>query len=298
VSPRDAPVLEVARKVPPAIKWHGGKQRLARRLIALMSPHTRYVEPYFGGGAVLFARDPTGVSEVVNDRDRDLTNFWRVLQQDETFARFQRLVEAVPFSAVEFEEAQEALGSSGSVDAKDATGNGSLDPVAVDVERAVAFFITCRQSLAGRREDFAPLTRTRLRRGMNEQASAWLTAVEGLPLVHARLRRVVILDRDALEVIRSQDGPGTLFYLDPPFLPQTRAAPDVYAHEMSLRDRAALLVALGKIQGKFLLSGYPHELYALAERQYGWRRVEFDMPNDAAGGDRKRRMTECVWMNF
>src|SRR5262245_66094548 len=99
-----------SNKVPAAVKWHGGKQRLARRLITLMSPHTHYVEPYFGGGAVLFAKDPIGVSEVVNDIDKDLTNFWRVLQDEQTFARFHRLVEAVPFSEVEFREAQQALG--------------------------------------------------------------------------------------------------------------------------------------------------------------------------------------------
>ncbi len=93
------------------------------------------------------------------------------------------------------------------------------------MQRAVWFFITCRQSLAGRMEDFAPLSRTRTRRRMNEQCSAWLTAVEGLIEVHGRLKRVVILNRPALEVIRQEDGPQTLFYLDPPYLHQTRAAP-------------------------------------------------------------------------
>ena len=38
-----------------------------------------------------------------------------------------------------------------------------------------------------------------------------------MPAVHARLKRVVVLNRDALDVIRTQDGPGTLFYLDPPY---------------------------------------------------------------------------------
>ena len=71
---------------------------------------------------------------------------------------------------------------------------------------------------------------------MNEQASAWLAAVAGLSEVHARLSRVVILNRDALNVIRKQDGPDTLFYLDPPYLTETRTAPDVFAHEMTEAD--------------------------------------------------------------
>ena len=69
------------------------------------------------------------------------------------------------------------------------------------VERAVNFFIRCRQSRAGCFKDFATLSRTRTRRGMNEQASAWLTVIDGLPEVHARLKRVVILNHDALDVI-------------------------------------------------------------------------------------------------
>jgi len=50
---------------------------------------------------------------------------------------------------------------------------------------------------------------------MNEQVSSWLNAIEGLPAVHARLQRVVILNQPGLEVIRSQDGPSTIYYLDP-----------------------------------------------------------------------------------
>jgi hypothetical protein len=57
-----------------------------------------YVEPYFGGGAVLLALDPEGISEVANDLDGRLMNFWRVLQNDADFARLQRVIEAVPFS--------------------------------------------------------------------------------------------------------------------------------------------------------------------------------------------------------
>ena len=41
------------------LKWHGGKYYLASKIVRLMPPpHLHYVEPYFGGGAVLFARDP------------------------------------------------------------------------------------------------------------------------------------------------------------------------------------------------------------------------------------------------
>jgi DNA adenine methylase len=264
-------------RVPPPLKWHGGKWYLAPKIVALMPPHTHYVEPYAGGLAVLLAKDPTGVSEVANDIDGDLSNFWRVLQHEPSFERFRRTLEAVPFSELEWRHARQV-----------ADGD--------DIERAVRFFVHCRQSLAGRMNCFAPLSRTRTRRGMNEQASAWLSAVEGLPAVHARLKRVAVLNRDALDVIRQQDGADTLYYLDPPYLGPTRACDDVYAHEMTPEGHAELLEVIATCKGRVMLSGYPSELYD--GRLRGWSRHEFVLPNQAAGGSKKRCMTEVVWCNF
>ncbi len=164
--------------------------------------------------------------------------------------------------------------------------------------RAFYFFVRCRQSLAGRMDAFATLSRTRTRRGMNEQASAWLSCVEGLPAVHARLKRVVILNREALNVIHQQDGPETLFYCDPPYLHETRASVGQYRHEMTDEQHACLLVALNLCQGKVILSGYRSHLYDRHLRPEKWTRLDVELPNNSAGGDSKRRMTECLWCNF
>lgn len=264
----------------PPLKWHGGKHYLASRLVAMMPEHTHYVEPYFGGGAVLLAKDPQGVSEVVNDINWNLTNLWRVLANEQHFVRFARIVEATPFSEPDYRA---------SVD--------NFDP-SHPVESAVNFFIRCRQSLSGRMKDFATLSRNRTRRGMNEQVSAWLTAIDGLPDVHARLKRVVILNHDAVAVIKQQDGAKTLFYLDPPYLHETRATTGEYEHEMTLGQHEELLATLGGVDGKFMLSGYESELYSDAANANGWSCHKFELPNNSAGGKSKRRMVECVWCNF
>src|SRR5215211_4183993 len=101
------------------LKWHGGKSYLARRIVALMPRHLHYVEPFAGGLAVLLARDPAdprlwagdtgntrGVSEVVNDLDGRLTNFWRVLRDAELFPRFHRAVSLAPLSRPEWQAAR------------------------------------------------------------------------------------------------------------------------------------------------------------------------------------------------
>lgn len=293
----------MATKLTLPLKYHGGKHYLAKRIVALMPPHLHYVEPYFGGGSVLLAHDPArdwfiddawrqkhgetvpaklrGCSEVVNDIDGELTNFWESLRL--CLPQLIADLRVTPFSQRRFEYEK----------------RNPYTPIgSPDWRAAVSFFIRCRQSLAGRMDTFAPLSKTRTRRRINEQASAWLNAIEGLPAVSERLKPVVILTGDAIDVIRQQDGEKTLFYCDPTYLKETRTAPEVYRHEMTREDHEELLLRLDACQGKFLLSGYRSDLYDAWAKDAGWRRVDFDLPNHAAGGNEKRRMTECVWMNF
>jgi DNA adenine methylase len=221
------------------------------------------------------ATDPEGYSEVVNDLNEDLINFWEVLQDSETFAQFQRQVQAVPFSEDAWEK---AIGG-------------------YPLERAVSFFIRVRQSLAGRQQSFAPLSRNRTRRGMNEQAAAWLSAVEGLPEVHERLKRIVILSDTAVNVIEKEDGPKTLFYCDPPYVHESRVSTTEFGnYEMDRDQHRQLLDTLKQCRGKVMLSGYRSKLYDMALQK--WNRKEFRIANHASGSKRKDTETECVWCNF
>lgn len=279
------PRTATPRRLSPPLKWHGGKHYLARHIVSLMPrSSTVYCEPFAGGLAVLLARDPSGSAEIVNDLDQHLTTFWRVLQDDEAGRELIRRLDFTPFNELEWDRACDLLGRH--------DRGETLDPVT----RAWAFFVQVRQSLAGRRDTFAPLSTKRVRRGMGEQASAWLTSKSGLDQVRHRLARVQVVCRDAVDVIRQHDGPETLFYCDPPYLGTTRAVPCVYAHEMGQADHERLLATLAAVRGKVILSGYPSRLYDAA--LVGWRRVELQQPNHAAGGKSKREMTECLWLNW
>lgn len=264
------------------LKWHGGKSYMAREIIKRFPKHTHYVEPYFGGGAVLFAKPPEWIechSEVVNDIDGELINFWFVMSDEDLFPEFSRRANLTPFS-------KENWTSSVKFEKK------------TQIDRALAFFVRYRQSRQGLGKDFATLSRNRTRRGMNEQVSAWLSAVEGLPEAHERLKRVVILNDEATNVILQQDGPETFFYLDPPYLPGTRVAKDAYAHEMSEADHIQLLNVLSAIKGKFLLSGYHNEIYDAMAKKLKWKYHEIPIDNKASSKKEKEIKIEVLWKNY
>jgi DNA adenine methylase len=274
------------------LKYHGGKAYLAGKFWDIVKATSwepiHVVEPYCGGASFTIEGLVRGLpySFVINDIDRTLTNFWRVLQGQTSFRQFARLAEAVPFSEAEFKESM-----ANSILAADGYGHS--------VHEAAAFFIRNRMSLAGRMKGFTGVTKTRVRRGMNNEVSAWLGAVEGLEAFHSLLKKALILDsRPALEVIKAHDGPKTLFYLDPPYLHETRATTGEYANEMTREQHMELLQALFKVRGRFMLSGYRSEMYDKIAETGGWTRHDFGIANHAAGGKTKRKMVESLWVNF
>jgi DNA adenine methylase len=270
-------------KPKPPLKYSGGKTYLADWIISHFPSHSNYVEPYFGGGAVLLAKNPEGVSEVVNDLSWELTTFWNVLKEYSWFKEFVCRCEATPFSEAEWKRSCAVL-----------TDNWCdySQP-----EKAHAFFVRCRQSLAGRMESFTAISTSRRRRGMNEQVSGWLTTLEGLPEVHNRLKRVLILNREATDVIRQFDKPDTVIYCDPPYVHSTRASKALYEHEMDDEQHIDLLdCVLAVKSASVVLSGYRSALYDTKLKD--WRRVDKEIANHSSGATEKRRMVESLWMNY
>jgi len=262
--------------VRPPVKWHGGKRYLARRIIEHFPPHRVYLEPFGGGASVLLNKPPVDV-ETYNDLDERITRLFRVLR--DSGEEFVEQVRFIPYSQIEFEAAK------------------TYPPDASDLEKAVCDFVRWRQSFGGKGDNWS-FTTGRARGGMAGDVNAWWTAINMLPQIIYRLRRVQIICQPAIEAIERFDHKDGLIYCDPPYLHGTRSkgATDVYGIEMSDADHQDLAKLLKQCYAKIILSGYPSQLY---DRLYSdWRRVDFDIANHAAGGKRKARETECLWMNF
>ena len=107
------------------------------------------------------------------------------------------------------------------------------------------------------------------------------------------MRQVIVEHRSALELVSRYDSPQTLFYADPPYLPETRTSETKYQHEMTQADHEALLDRLCNIQGMAVVSGYPSALYD--GRLSGWRRVSRHVQVFSTVGSNQRR--ETLWIS-
>jgi len=262
------------RRLRPPVKWHGGKHYLAKRIIKCFPKHRVYLEP-FGGAASVLLNKPAVEVEAYNDLDLRITRLFRVLQTQG--AEFGSRVCFVPYSQKEFEDAV------------------TYPQDATDLDRAVCDFIRWRQSFGGKGKTWS-CTTSRARGGMAGDVNAWWTAIDELPEITERLKRVQILHQPAIQAIQKFDAPDTLIYCDPPYLHETRDANsrDVYGVEMTEDDHCNLAAALNACQGSVVLSGYPSALYE--ELFFSWKRVDFDIANHAAGGRQKTRKTEVLWI--
>jgi DNA adenine methylase len=225
----------------------------------------------------LFTQDPHDKIEIVNDLNEELITFWRVLRNPLTFEKLMRRLQTTPYSEIEFLEAKQ--------------------PTDDAIERAARFFILSRQSLSARQESFAPITKTRLRRHMCDNVSAWLSAIDGLPEVQKRLESVIIFNRPAIEIISEHDEEGAFVLADPPWLHSSRTSTKEYGkHEMTDEQHTDLLIMLTAAKSKVMLLGYHSKLYDTMLAN--WTCHEFPMANHSGIGKKKQQRTPCVWLNY
>jgi DNA adenine methylase len=271
------------------IIWFGGKGIMVSKLLKIIPPHQIYVEVFGGGASLLFAKNPSPV-EVYNDLDSGLVNFFRVLRDPDKFERFYKLVSLTPYSREEYLYCRD-----------------TWEVIEDDIERAYRWYIVVRMSFGGRFGSGWGYAITRSNRGMSCQCSKWLSIIDQLPQIHARIMRVQIENQDFRNLISAYDNENTCFYLDPPYIPATRKAGG-YKYEMTIEDHKELVGILLNIKGMAILSGYYYPVYdSLSEA--GWRRYDFKTACFAVGrtkatgilgegaGLEKQPRVESIWIS-
>lgn len=252
----------------PALRYHGGKWRMAPKIIQAFPPHQIYVEP-FGGGAGVLLRKPRSYAEVYNDLDKEIVNVFKQLRDNGP--ELKCILEMTPFARVEFEAA-----------------NIPVDDGLEQARRTIIKSFMGFGSDAIRRPSGF---RANSNRSGTTPAHDWRNYADVLDHLIERLRGVVIECRDFEQVIKAHDSEKTLFYVDPPYVHSTRSSAKRYSHEMDEKAHTKLATVLNKVKGKVVLSGYESTLYV--DIYKNWNKSTFSALADGA-----LKRTEVLWTNF
>jgi DNA adenine methylase len=253
-----------------ALRYFGGKWRIAPWIISHFPLHDCYVEPYGGGANVLLRKAPAPL-EVYNDVDGEVGNFFQVLR--ERTAELIRAIELTPFSRAEWRAAYRPCD----------------DPL----ERARRLYVCSWQSRGGAGATMSGWRFQRSARAKNNVRD-W-NRVDHLWVVAARLKLVQLESDEALRIIRRYDAPGTLFYVDPPYLDSAKTSANSYKHGMTEADHEKLARLLHTIKGMAIISHYDAPLY---RELYGdWRVVTKRTRADNTTLPGAEARIECLWLS-
>lgn len=270
------PVRRRGRKLI-AFGWYGGKYSHLDWLLPLLPECHHYCEPFAGSAAVLINREPSPV-ETYNDIDGEVTNFFSVLRTDR-----KKLLEAIALTPFSREEFCIAVSTNGERISK--------------LERARRFYIRARQTRTGLAQT-ASLGRwanckNTSRAGMSGVVSRWVGGLGALAEIADRLMRVQIENRPAIDVIKLYDDRRTLFYLDPPYVHESRGDSKAYGFELTNEEHAELARILGKCRGMAAVSGYRCDV--MDTLFGGWTR--HDAPKKQCHSVKQERQ-EALWTNY
>lgn len=249
------------------ITYYGGKQNMLKYILPLIPKHSIYVEPFFGGGALFFAKEPAKV-EFINDHDAEVINFYYVVKRK--FKALKKEIDLTLHSEFQQKQAKEIY--------KNPKGHS-------EVKRAWALWVLSHESF------YSILTNTWRCSKSRALGSHIQDRKETFNERYTkRLERTSIFCREALDVIRKADHEDAFHYIDPPYFQADMGHYGGYTRD----DFERLLLLLSTIKGKFLLSSYPSDILSEHALKNSWHVIELNL-HRAAGGGRK---TEVLTMNY
>ena len=251
------------------ITYYGGKQTLLKYLLPLIPQHRLYCEPFFGGGAVFFAK-PKSEVEVINDINGEIVNFFKVLKSK--FPELQREIKATLHSRELYKKAMVVY---------------DHPDLFTDVKRAWALWVLTNQGFAGMIGSWGFGKDDSKEAALANKRDAFKKEYED------RLAKVQVENNNAIKVIQRCDEKETFIYADPPYIGSDQGHYKGYSEN----DYRELLDALAKVKGKFLLSSYPSKILNTYIKKYKWK-VQKVTKNVAVTKHTDKVKTEMIVMNY
>jgi len=263
---------------------------MAAKLLPLVPEHLQYVEPFFGGGSLFFAKRPAAGIETINDMDTAVVDLYRVLRDENLFKRFEHLCSFTPYSQQLYKEYRENW--------------SDFDNI---VERVYRWFFVARTCFSGNFGSGMSTAKTLSRNGMSGPPSKWIGAVNGLPEIHERLSCTQIECKEYETILDQYCTDDSFAYLDPPYPAETRRSGG-YVHDDV--DHSELLEVACRLRGKVMISSYENPMYDELLLSSGWEKHIFTVACSAAARTRatgltgegacadNQMRTEVAWMNY
>lgn len=238
----------------PPFSYYGGKQKMCSKVLPLFPEHKIYVEPFCGAGTLMFAQRPQGKTEVLNDINSLVYNFFHVLKTNSQ--ELNKRLSNCPYS-------QELYRESVLLCKK---GGGS------PLEMAEAFFVNVMQSFGNKLNNGWGTDKE------DTNVKSYNNKIERLRACALRLMKVSISNEDALKCINRWDTPDTLFYCDPPYIDTDCGHYKGYTHD----QYRELISTLEKAKGRALVSGYENDIVPSS-----WKRHKFAARSSVSNSAKK-----------
>lgn len=255
------------------ISYYGGKQNMLHHILPLIPEHKVYVEPFFGGGAVFFAKEPSE-AEIINDNNALVVNFYEVCQTN--FQALKEKVEATLFSRASYSVALSMY---------------RMPHLFDKLQLAWAFYVATNMGFASRISSWGfDKYGKRAKTFLNKKMSFDTKVIE-------RLKTTQVEHNDANRILELYDSPEAFFYIDPPYINTQQGHYGGFSRE----DYLKLLKSLTKLKGKFVLSSYPTDELDLYIKEFGWDSLSFDKSLSAIKGiegKKRRRKVEMLTANY
>ena len=260
------------------IKYFGGKSLMLKKIYShFPSPdYDIYIEPFAGSYSVGLNMPYVPPIEIMNDLNKSVYSLYSVIKDESKFNELKCKLDLTPYHEDLRYEAIDQL---------------KRDDL-TEVERAYWFFVRNRMSRNGIGGFSVHLY---VRRKMAKSISDYLSAIDGLPELHARLSRTIIYNRDALDLIEKYNQPNCFLYCDPPYVWSTRGS-QRYEIDQDDEFHKKFMDRCIESKAKILISGYDNELYKKLEEN-GFSKVSFDV-NTVGGNMKPKVKTEVLWKNY
>lgn len=258
------------------ISYYGGKQTLAKKIISMLPQHNMYCEPFVGGAAIFFSK-PQSPVEVINDTNKELINFYRVIQND--FVSLEKEIRITLHSRDLHRKAKVIYDN---------------PDMFSEIKRAWAVWVLANQSFSSMLDGTwgYDLKKSTMPKKLQNKKESFTEEYA------IRMQNVSIECTDALRIIRSRDSSDTFFYCDPPYYNSDCGHYDGY----SLEDFKELLNTLSNVKGKFMLSSYPSPILKEYTQSNSWNTMSIDMKVSVANTTKvtkpKKSKTEVITYNY